>query len=419
MLREWGVLRTAERSVWVSILVWAPLAFAYFGIQAVLLNLYLVRLGFGLEFIGLLIGSGQLLWAALALPAGAIGRRFGLRKVLILAGSLHGTGMALFVLVEGLPRAIWEPAFILSWMVLWTGAALFAVNSTPYLMQVAAERERNYAFSAVSAVMVVAGFVGSVVAGYLPGACAAWFGGGLEQAGPYRCALSFTPPIYLLSAFIWAMGRPVEVRDEDETTGQARNLPLALFLVLGVVAFLQTATEGAVRSFFNVYLDTGLQVPVEQIGVVLGAAQFISLLGVVVTPRLFGRLGTARAMAVVSVGAALVLLPVAGVAALGVAAAGFIAAMTLASVNAIGRSVFSQEIVSPRWRTTSSAIATIGLAVGWAASAAAGGYVIRFTGFSGLFLLAVGLSVGAAVLLAAHVRRQGQMAEGESSAQKN
>ncbi len=94
MLRDWAVARTFNTSTWITMWYWALLAFAYFGLQGVLLNLYLLRLGFGLEFIGLLNGSGQLLWAAAALPSGALGRRIGLRPALIL-----GTVFLIFLAV--------------------------------------------------------------------------------------------------------------------------------------------------------------------------------------------------------------------------------------------------------------------------------------------------------------------------------
>src|SRR5688572_1522644 len=78
-------------------------AFGYFGIISVLFNLYLVRLGFGPEFIGLLMGSGQLVWAILALPAAAIGLRFGLTRVMVLAEAAVALSVSLVLLVEWLP----------------------------------------------------------------------------------------------------------------------------------------------------------------------------------------------------------------------------------------------------------------------------------------------------------------------------
>jgi hypothetical protein len=50
------MVRGFNRSVVVLwLLTWALAAFGYFGLQGVLFNLYLLRLGFGPEFIGLLI----------------------------------------------------------------------------------------------------------------------------------------------------------------------------------------------------------------------------------------------------------------------------------------------------------------------------------------------------------------------------
>jgi hypothetical protein len=47
------------------------------GLQAVLLNLYLLRLGFDAPYIGLLAGLGQRVWAAAALPAAQVSNQIG------------------------------------------------------------------------------------------------------------------------------------------------------------------------------------------------------------------------------------------------------------------------------------------------------------------------------------------------------
>ena len=51
MVSDWRILWTFNRSIWRYLIVWALLGFGYFGIQGVLLNLYLIRLGFGAAFI--------------------------------------------------------------------------------------------------------------------------------------------------------------------------------------------------------------------------------------------------------------------------------------------------------------------------------------------------------------------------------
>ena len=54
--------------------------FSYFGFVSVLLNLYLLRLGYGTDFIGVVNGSIAFAFAASSLPAGALGSRLGMRR---------------------------------------------------------------------------------------------------------------------------------------------------------------------------------------------------------------------------------------------------------------------------------------------------------------------------------------------------
>ncbi len=69
-----------------------------------------------------------------------------------------------------------------------------------------------------------------------------------------------------------------------------------------------------------------------------------------------------------------------------VATAGLMGIQGAISVVGPARSLFSQEIVSARWRTTTAALVTVGLALGWAAAAAFGGYAIAVMGFRAFFL---------------------------------
>src|SRR4029453_14908963 len=134
MLSDWRILQAFNGSIRRYLIVWALLSFSYFGIQGVLLNLYLLRLGFDAPFIGMLTASGQLIWALAALPAGALGRGVGLRTALIAGSTLLALAMAALLLVEALPRTIWTLWLFGSWALLWVGAALTTVISTPYLM---------------------------------------------------------------------------------------------------------------------------------------------------------------------------------------------------------------------------------------------------------------------------------------------
>ncbi|HIG55535.1 MAG TPA: hypothetical protein EYQ18_16475, partial [Candidatus Handelsmanbacteria bacterium] len=51
----------------------------YMGLYFLLINLYLLRLGYGLEFIGVFVSTGAFSFAISSLPAGIAGRHFGSR----------------------------------------------------------------------------------------------------------------------------------------------------------------------------------------------------------------------------------------------------------------------------------------------------------------------------------------------------
>jgi len=404
MLNDWRILRTFNRGIWLFLLAWALMAFSYFGIQGVLLNLYLLRLGFGPEFIGLLIASGQIIWAVMALPAGAIGARMGLRAALITGSVLLTLGMGMLLMVEAFPRSVWAIWLFGCWMLLWVGAALNTVNSIPYLMNVSAAAERNHAFSAQGAVIGLMAFVGSLVAGLLPGLVIAWRGGSLDEPAPYRYALWLAPLVYALGVLVWAGAPHVKLAGEAETLSPSTK-PLRLFVFFGLVVFLLTASEGAVRAFFNVYLDQALHVPTAQIGTILGVGQLLPVFIVLITPQLLGRWGTSLTLFVTTAGAGLAMLPLATLAHWVPASLGFLGVMSMLAVNGPARNIFSQEIVLPRWRTTTSAIGTIGLALGWASMAAVGGYLIVHVGFGGLFFVGAVLAFASAILWATFARR--------------
>ena len=403
MIRDWRVLFTFNRNIRLFLTAWALIAFAYFGIQGVLLNLYLLRLGFDTQFIGSLIASGQIVWALTALPAGAIGRRFGLRPALIASSAINAMGIGLLLSVEWFPRDMWGAWLYFAWMLTWFGAALLTVNGVPFLLHVSSAEERNHAFVAQGAVVALFGFAGSLVAGFLPGVFSAWLGYSLDQPAPYLYSLWLVPLAHLICIVVWAGTQSVDLL-KDTGAVESAPAPLGLFVLLGIVVFLQTAGEGSVRAFFNVYLDKSLLMPTAQIGIIFGVGQLLPVFMSLMAPNLLARLGAPRVLALTSVGAGLVSLPLALFQHWIPATFGFVGLMSMLAINAPSRNIFSQEIVPPHWRTTTSAINTVGIGLGWASTALVGGYLIPRVGFSGLFWIGAALAFVAAVLLWGYIR---------------
>ncbi len=296
MRTYWRNLRSFDRNIVLFLASWALAAFGYFGVQGVLLNLFLLRLGYGTAFIGVLIGAGQIVWALFALPAGAIGLRIGIRTALVSAHLTVTLAMSLLLLVEQVPVNA-QPAWLIgTWMLLWVGASMNTVNSIPYLMAVSRGEQRNYAFATQQAVVALAAFAGSIIAGLLPALFANWFGLTLDAPAPYRAALWLAPMVYLGAAVAMMSARQVTLGGQQAVAEPGQPSPVRTILLLGVIVFLISTGEGSVRAFFNVYLDSGLSLFTGVIGTMMGVAQLLPVVAAFLVPILLHRVGAGRTL---------------------------------------------------------------------------------------------------------------------------
>lgn len=390
---------------WRFLIYWGLVSFAYFGVQGVLLNLYLRRLGYGPGFIGPFLAAGQLAWAVAALLAVPLGRRIGLRRSMLAGVALLALGISLLLCVEWLPPAWWPLWLYAFWIVVWIGAAPTTVSASPYLMAVAGEETHGRAFSVQQALIAFMAFAGALLAGALAGLLTRWLALPADDPAPYRLALCLAPAAYLLAAVAVFRVREVFPPPQPAAGAAGAARPWGFFIFFGVVAFLLTAAESGVRAMYNLYLDTDLGVAAGQIGAIYGVAQLLAVLAALATPLLLNRWGTGRTLSITALVMAACIFPLAAIPTLAAATLGYAGVAMLANMNAPARRLFSQQEVAPAWQITTSAIGTMMVALGWAASAAVGGYVIEVMGFSANFYLCAALAAVAALLLWGYVRR--------------
>ena len=102
-----GQIRSFRRNTWLYLVAPGLIGFTIFGgIYTLLLNLYLLRLGYDATFVGVVNGTGFLSLSICAIPMGEMGNRIGLRRSMIVGILLAMTGYG------GLPMAEWMPAAI-------------------------------------------------------------------------------------------------------------------------------------------------------------------------------------------------------------------------------------------------------------------------------------------------------------------
>jgi predicted MFS family arabinose efflux permease len=139
---------------------------------------------------------------------------------------------------------------------------------------------------------------------------------------------------------------------------------------------------------------------VAQIGSTLGFSSLLLVLVSLATPAVLSRWGIMGAMKLAMLGFILFAVLLAAVPQWPLAALIFLGIGSMLTILATARGIYGQEIVKPYWRTTSSAIATIGMALGWSAATWTGGQLITSIGFQNMFLTGAVLGLfGAGLIL--------------------
>ena len=399
--------RLLNRNLVLFIAGWAVFSFS-FSVWGVLFNLYLVRLGIQSGSVGVMNGVLSLVMALCSVPAGILVRRVGLRFGLTAGAFAQVPARVALLSVGFLPREIW-PAWVVFWFIVIgiTYAPLF-VSGPPLIMQVSAPHLRRQAFTAQAVTFGIAGFAGSLVGGQLPALFAPLLNATLEQPAPYQAALTILPFTWGVIVILWSRLKLAPMAAAVSIGGQDPRPTRLLFFVVFMVV-MQASAEGALRAFFNLYLDRQLMTPVSVIGLVNAIAQVVSVAVVLLIPAILRRAGNTRTLAAVSLGIGLCMAAIAGVPVLGVAAVGYIVAISLIGIGVQVRQLFGQELVTPRWRTMASSVNMVGVALGNSGPALLGGLVLGAVGFAGVFGIGAALSLAAATSLAVFsvARRRG------------
>jgi MFS family permease len=397
-------LRLLGRDVRLYLIGVALAGFCYFGFYVVLFNLYLLRLGFGLQFIGLVNGLSWLAMVVCALPAGEVARRWGARRTMIVGMAMLSAGFCLLPVVELLPHLLWGSWLIATWALGGAGWTAWAVGATPFLMAATGEEERDHAFSLQIGLLPLMGFAGSLIAGMLPGVLAGALGVSLDHPAPYRYPLLLTGVLSVPAVLALLATREVEGVGPQKAAGEAGPAPWDLIIPLALVRLLLMATEVAVYTFFNIYLDDALHAPTSLIGAAVAAGQLLGGVAALSAPLLMARWGPFRTVTFGTAGMVAFLLPLALTPNWAAAGLGFIGVITLASVAKPAFQLYHQQIVPPRRRPTMAAADIAAVSLSGAGISLWGGHVIAASGYRELFLLTGALTALGVLLFWGHFR---------------
>ncbi|MHB0876125.1 MAG: MFS transporter [Anaerolineae bacterium] len=360
----------------------------------VLSNLYLLRLGYGPEFVGvanfvMLAGT-----ALFSLPGGALNRRIGSRNSLLVGTGAWAAAYAAYVCAWLLPVEMRQPWLLATALLDGAGYALLAVSISPLFMACVSSEQRGHAFSLYHAAGTSVSFMASLVAGVLPGIFAGIVGMSVDAPGPYGLSLLVGAGLLLPSALLASrVHAPKESAEDPGPVGPVyapeptrSAVPWRLLLPVAMVLFLGWLGQGTIVVFWNVFLDRGLHLATPLIGTISAIGYTVAVPAALMAPVAMQRFGRHRTYPLALLGGA------ASIALLGFAPGAAVAAFALAaryaffSISSPTITAISQSSVPPRWRGTMSAVVNMALTVGRGITALVGGAVVASAGYRPLFV---------------------------------
>ncbi len=256
-----------------------------------LYNLYLLKLGFRENFLGLVSGAMTTGSLAGCIPAAAAIRRFGVRSTLLAAFLLIACLSALRATVPFAPILV-ALAFVAGFI-----ACTWGVAISPLVAQLTTERNRSLGFSLVFSSGVGIGVLGGFVGGRLPGKFAALLSSTVDG---YRAALLFGCAVVLLALLPLSQLR-IDAAPASEPVFRRPSPLLLKFFAAMIVWNLGT---GAFNPFYGAYF-VHLNFSTERIGTLFSGVHVVQAFAMLAAPIVIQRLGLTRGISITQFATAL------------------------------------------------------------------------------------------------------------------
>jgi len=323
------------------------------GIYGVIFNLYILRLGFPENFLGMILSLSSVSLGVFAMPAALVCDRLGRKKTLLLSSLLLTLSLIfLYNTTSEELLIVFSIAYGVSMALsLVTGGTFLVENSTAY--------ERMHLFSAYYMIYTVSTLTGNMIGGFLPGLLAGLFSSAPGGALTYRLTLYVSLAAAIISVLPLACISEKAPRESMETAHLDVYKSLFNSKVVRHMLFvycLYGLGWGVSLPYFNVYFDVVLGASANQIGMIFSVSQLTMMVGYFLVPVLSERFGKIKLASVVQVLSIPFLLIFTFTASIWVAAFGYVMRYLLMNMANPVLNSFKLEIVGDEQRSTMNSV---------------------------------------------------------------
>jgi len=269
------------------------------GIYGVIFNLYILRLGFGEDFLGLILSISATSMGLFSIPAAFVCDRLGRKRTLLLSSVL--SAISLFFLYNTTTPELLVLFSLASGM----ASALGLVTGSTFLLENSTKEERMYLFSMSSLIYTFSLLSGNMLGGFLPDILADLISAQSGSAISYRLTLYVSLVATMASLLPLAYVAEKNSEENNGIRGQL-NIYRSIFkskVIRQMTLFycLYGVGWGTSLPYFNVYFDTVLGASANQIVIFFSLSQIFMILGYFLVPVLTERTGKVRLVSIVQI----------------------------------------------------------------------------------------------------------------------
>lgn len=360
-------------------------------------NIYMLQSGFERDFLGIINSLPSLSGLLLGIPIGRLSDRIGRKPALIIGiafSSLAFLGQVTFQ----------QPALIVIMSALTGIFSMFLiVSESPLMMKLSDEKNRTMLFSLNFGLQTLAGALGSLFAGQLPGLFGDLMNVGPTSANAYQAVLIATVLLGTTALIPLSMMKEprmlhAPLQPDEPQTGLSSSRT-RLTVKLATPNFLIGMGAAILIPYMNVFFKDRFAISDSFMGTLFGLSSLCIGVGSIIGPRLTTILGgKIRTVALTQFASVVFLLMVGFSGSDWIAGIAFLLRGALMNMSAPLYSAFCMEQTHERHQGWTSSILNIAWQVGWSVGPYISGLVQIGYGFTPLFvattilyLLAIGV----------------------------